>query len=543
MLRRSRFAHYYQRGDEVCIFHALSMEILFGSRGLLDAFLCFPAAGPEASRPGLSIASRPAGMRPTWRNRLGRTSARARARGLASDAVGVARAHSSAGRRPIRQRARLAASALGRPPKSRRLASRPPGARNRSPLGLAVDGLREKGLLVEHADRDERYLRKLRVRGETLHRGELSLMYLIPEARCNLQCTYCFIDKDLLSGASPMSESTARQAVRYFFRHSRHPPQRKIIFYGGEPLLNPAAVLAVADEAIRLTKKAAKGPKLSLSLLTNGLRITPDLARELAQRDVRVSVSLDGPREVHDQYRRTPDGEPTFDEAMAALGILRAEGLEPSISCTVTEASLRRWDDVLSLIVDELGLKGLGFNVLLPGPCPESTPKYADPLDPTAALLKAFRRFRDLGIYEDRVMRRVKPFSSRRFHFKDCLGVGGQIAVTPDGSVGPCQGFLGQPEYFPLDVFRDFGSSPYDHPLFREWTTRFPLHFEECLECPAVSICGGGCPLAALREEGSIWQIDRRICSQVKPIHEWLVWDLLQKTKDERRAQTEASGS
>ncbi|MHC4399487.1 MAG: radical SAM protein [Planctomycetota bacterium] len=512
MLRRSRFAHYYQQDGDVCIFHALNMEVLFGNAALLETFLRFEAVDEKAAqetalrRPPLRFVRR----QPVGRPRLARKAAGA------------------------------AAVASTGPPRVRALKRLPRRARPRATKGGAVDALRKKGILVENDRQDQRLLRRLRAKGESVHHGQLSLMYLIPDAACNLQCAYCFVDKGD-SPSAPMTESTARQAVRYFFHHSRRARQRKIIFYGGEPLLNPKALLAAADEAIRLSQRTSNGPKLALSLLTNGLLITPELASELGRREVKVSVSVDGPREVHDKHRRTRDGAPTFDGAVAAMRILREQGLDPSISCTITEASLERWDEVLDLIIDELALKGLGFNILLPSPCPGSTPHYSDPRNPTTAILKAFQRLRALGIYEDRVMRRVKPFMNRRFHFKDCLGVGGQIAVAPDGSAGPCQGFLGEPEYFPLNVFR-LDPSPYDHPLFQEWTRRFPLNFEECLECPAVSICGGGCPLAALREVGSVWEIDRRICSQVKPIHEWLVWDLLQKTKEEL-AQAGSSSS
>ena len=114
-----------------------------------------------------------------------------------------------------------------------------------------------------------------------------------------------------------MTEETALQAVRYFFRHSPKASKRKIIFYGGEPLLNVSVLLAAADEAIRLTelgrrqkaearrqKDQASGKKrrgrgrpleLNLTLLTNGLLVTPQIARELAARKISVSVSIDGP--------------------------------------------------------------------------------------------------------------------------------------------------------------------------------------------------------------------------------------------------------
>ncbi len=393
------------------------------------------------------------------------------------------------------------------------------------PTTDAVAMLRRKGLLVERGDDDERILGRLRDVARTCHKGRLQLMYLIPSADCNLLCQYCFVGNSLSSYA-PMTESIARKSVDYFFAHSKGSASRRIIFYGGEPLLNVPAVLAAADAALLLQKTTSSDSKLFLTLLTNGTLVTREIARALSARHISVSVSVDGPASVHDANRRDRFGEPTFQQAFRALSILQEENANPGISCTVTPASLDAWNEVVRFIVDDSRVQRLGFNILHPQPHSASPVDYRSGQNPAAALIGAFKRFRELGIYEDRVMRRAKPFASRRFHFKDCLGVGGQIAVAPDGSVGPCQALLGEREYFPLHVARDFSTSPYDVPLFREWVERFPLNSAECVDCPAVSICGGGCPVAAMFERGSIWEIDRRVCAQVKPIHEWLVWDV-----------------
>lgn len=52
---------------------------------------------------------------------------------------------------------------------------------------------------------------------------------------------------------------------------------------------------------------------------------------------------------------------------------------------------------------------------------------------------------------------------------------------------------------------------------------------EECLSCPALAVCGGGCPYGAMLKYGSIWNIDRRFCIHSKEALEWLIWDLYDK--------------
>jgi len=53
----------------------------------------------------------------------------------------------------------------------------------------------------------------------------------------------------------------------------------------------------------------------------------------------------------------------------------------------------------------------------------------------------------------------------------------------------------------------------------------FPFNMGRCADCFAISVCGGGCPYAAEVTQGSIWEIDARICHQAKNILEWMIWD------------------
>jgi uncharacterized protein len=189
----------------------------------------------------------------------------------------------------------------------------------------------------------------------------------------------------------------------------------------------------------------------------------------------------------------------------------------------------------------------MGFNLLLPrigqqNACSALNHEFA-----VHQLIRAFERLRQAGIYEDRVMRRVRPFVGQQPHLKDCMGVGGQIVVTPTGRVGFCQAYQGvnEQKYFPLEIAQlaekgdqISAADIYSHPLFNEWRYRFPFNMKTCADCFAISVCGGGCPYAAEVTRGSIWEIDERVCHQAKNILEWMIWDTYeQMTKPKRLSQ------
>jgi uncharacterized protein len=280
-----------------------------------------------------------------------------------------------------------------------------------------------------------------------------------------------------------------------------------------------------------LEKRGEFKKHVKMSMVTNGSLIDDAFVDAVSETETSVSVSIDGPREIHDASRVNTGGHGTFDWAIAGYEKLRRAGAKPGVSCTLNKFNATRIHEVVQFIVEELKPQGMGFNVLLP--CTGDGNPLDVPQEFVAdKLIEAFKVLREHGIYEDRVMRRVRPFVESRFHFKDCMGVGGQIVITPDGRIGPCQVMLGVPEYFPLRVsdlhsrLQSISSATiYKHPLFEEWLHRFPLNIRACTDCFAIGVCGGGCPYAALTTRGSIWALDDRVCYQAKQIMNWMLWD------------------
>lgn len=149
------------------------------------------------------------------------------------------------------------------------------------------------------------------------------------------------------------------------------------------------------------------------------------------------------------------------------------------------------------------------------------------------SLIKAFEIFRKQGIYEDRIMRKVDSFTKKEVYPFDCGCAGGnQITIAPNGDVGICHGYLSERKYFVTDV-NDTQFDPSQSEVFQEWSKRSPLNMKECANCIALGICGGGCPLNADYETGSIWGLDSRFCVHAKMTLEWLIWDLFEQMKVE----------
>ncbi len=376
------------------------------------------------------------------------------------------------------------------------------------------------------------------VQNVSLGKPSFGILYLLLTDACNLRCTYCFIE-----GAMPtktvlrwMTPETAVRAIRLFANTmAKNPPDRKIghptvVFYGGEPLLNQKTFVAAVEEITRLKYTGELPDSLSITLITNGTAVTDRMVAVIKEHAISVSVSLDGPKEMHDRNRFFADGRGSFGRIQRSLRKLQDAGVNLSISCTINEANLERLDDVFRWIVFDLGIRGLGFNLLIDTPgTPQTDGSYAQRA--TEKIIACYEIARREGVYEDRVMRKVNAFVQRKLHVADCGGYGNQLAITPDGKIGPCQAFVSSGQFFPGDV-RDTEFDPFSDSTFLEWSRRSPFNMPNCYFCEAVGLCGGGCAYNAALKGKSIWEKDPNFCIHSKTLLRWLIWDLFRKTKE-----------
>ena len=135
----------------------------------------------------------------------------------------------------------------------------------------------------------------------------LSTLVLEVAQDCNLACRYCYADGGTYHGAPRLlPPAVARRAARYLVDRSGPHGEVTLVLFGGEPLLNLPAVRAAVDEAE--TAARAAGKRVRFSLTTNGTLVTEEVCEFLHRHRVSVSVSLDGPPEVHDANRPTRGG-------------------------------------------------------------------------------------------------------------------------------------------------------------------------------------------------------------------------------------------
>ncbi len=392
-----------------------------------------------------------------------------------------------------------------------------------------VGALASQGILVQSEQDDLGQLYELREK--LLRESSLELLYLLVTEGCDMKCSYCFEDAPFVIlpfQEQHMSLETAKKGVDLFAKLNKRygdPNKNKTIhFYGGEPMMNRRVIESVAPY-IRELKQSGSLPKsCRMAIVTNGLLLDEAAARFFAENEITVGLSLDGPEDLNNLYRLPKKkGVNAFERTMRALSILQDCGARVGLSVTLTPPAIDHFEELLDFFLHRVGkVDGISLNLLHFN---RNVVPPSDYYDRAARCqLAAFEHFREAGIYEERVMRKTKAFVEQRPMLGDCGALGNQLIVAPDGRIGVCQDFIKPRTYFHGNVSED-NADPIAEGLFDGWKRRSPFFMEQCFDCPAISICGGGCPASAELKTGSRWNIDERACPHSKLTLEWLIWE------------------
>ena len=369
----------------------------------------------------------------------------------------------------------------------------------------------------------------------------VGIMQLIVANTCNLACRYCFegTGQDIRQRSKEigqdqfMSKETVKQALVFFSRQMRKissyfPQEKEIIFYGGEPLLNMPAIETTVEESLKMQTEGLLPPKMSFSMVTNGTLITKETARRLKALNINVSISLDGADAESNVNRIDHAGQHAFSKIVSGIKNAQSEGLHFGLSVTITEETMKRQEEFIDFIIRN-GITDISFNILFGVNDPAYFRKAS------SFIIDFYRKTKKYGIREDRILRKIDALSSSCFYYHDCAALSGnQIIVLPNGDVGLCQGAINTNEFI-IGKVSDDHLSVSENSLVHEWLQNTPVNKKECMECPAIAICGGGCPINARLNspDHSLLSLDSRFCVHTKDTLEFLLQEMARMIQDD----------
>lgn len=154
---------------------------------------------------------------------------------------------------------------------------------------------------------------------------------------CNLACEYCYyLEKKNLYPEDTrhlMSDHVLEQYIRQYIEAQPH-DSVQFTWHGGEALIRP---LDFYRKVVSLQQKYADGRRIDNSLQTNGILLNDSWCAFLKKNNWLVGVSIDGPQEFHDEYRRDKSGKPSFVRVMKGIRLLQKYDVEWNAMAVVND--------------------------------------------------------------------------------------------------------------------------------------------------------------------------------------------------------------
>ena len=169
--------------------------------------------------------------------------------------------------------------------------------------------LTDLGFLVKNHESEKRDL--LRYIDDVNAENNVFTAIVVLNLDCNLGCKYCYEGKR--KGKHAMSADTAHDFADFVKSGILDGKDAiNLVFYGGEPLLSVDTIIRISKSMRSIVKK--QGIEFNFSFITNGTLLTPQVVKKLKPFGLRAaSVTLDGPKEVHDAFRPFKTGKGSFD--------------------------------------------------------------------------------------------------------------------------------------------------------------------------------------------------------------------------------------
>ena len=157
-------------------------------------------------------------------------------------------------------------------------------------------------------------------------------------AMCNLACKYCYyLEKTNLykdnKSKYVMSDSLLEKFIKEYI-NSQTMPQVLFTWHGGETLMRP---LSFYQKVIELQKKYANGRTIDNCIQTNGTLLNDEWCEFFHNNHWLVGVSIDGPQDFHDEYRKNKQGKPSFVKVMQGIKLLKKHQVEWNAMAVVND--------------------------------------------------------------------------------------------------------------------------------------------------------------------------------------------------------------
>ena len=332
-------------------------------------------------------------------------------------------------------------------------------------------------------------------------------------ALCNLACDYCYyLEKSKLYTQNPrhvMSDQLLERFIKEYIE-SQTIPQIMFTWHGGETLMRP---LSFYKRAVELQKQYGQGRQIDNSIQTNGTLLTDEWCAFFKENNFLVGISIDGPQDFHDEYRRNKADAPSFHKVMRGIELLKKHGVEYNCMAVVNDYNADYPLEFYQFFKD-IGCEFLQFTPIVErlkenGPSSTSLASAKDKEAEVAPFSVSPKQWGNFlcTIFDEWVKKDVGKIFIQIFDSTLANWVGEQPGVCTmaktcghagvmefNGDVYSCDHFV-FPEYRLGNIYNEpLASMMYSEKQLKFGADKFDKLPRQCKECDLLFACNGECP-------------------------------------------------
>ncbi len=267
---------------------------------------------------------------------------------------------------------------------------------------------------------------------------------------CNMKCTYCYANGGNYSEKpSLMSIETGEKIVNTIHKYFKKAP--KIVFFGGEPLLN--------YELIKILSNKLKGldPLYTFGMISNYYETPADLSNLLMDYNFSVTASIDGPPEIHNLNRIDNLSKGTYDSISRNIKDSLSKTSQPeAFEVTYTKQHKERnisRKDVVEFLNTEFGVK----HIIIANNANDFTEDIdKQDIDKDIQLVfDYFMRENNPVFVINNVSIPLAHFLMKKNTKHFCSAGINEICITSEGDIYPCQLFIGKKDFLIGNIVDD----------------------------------------------------------------------------------------
>lgn len=344
--------------------------------------------------------------------------------------------------------------------------------------------------------------------------GSNVALTIAPTMACNFRCPYCY---EKGKEYTTMNKETIEKTKEYIRKLKEKYKYIYIAWYGGEPLL----AFDIIKELMREIYDNFDEKYVSSGIVTNGYLLSVEVAADMKELNISsMQITIDGPPDIHNKRRRLPSGEDTFfvilQNLKKALEIYPE--LRVSVRINVDKTNIDRIDEI------------------------EDYFKQYDLLDKVDIYIAPVSNINETCIdgqcfnVGEFALEELKFMKKRREKGMAFIGVPTQLigmcgavsnnsyVIDARGDLYKCWDNVGEQSERVGSIFQE---NVEINKNILKWLSYSIEDDEECMQCPYLPVCMGGCPNYRVKNKEKNCHPIKENANQVIR----LVYDMAQKRK------------